>query len=450
MLMPVVAVLVQALGASTAPAATEPAPRPVRVWLGTTGPIVLGEAARVYVETAVDGYLLVLRKTTDGRVDVLFPGNPKTDPYVTPGIYELRKPADQPAFVATEPAGTGLVLAALAPLPTPFRFAEFVQGGAWNPDALVGSWPSADPEGALTDIVQRMLGDGYFNYDLIAYSVVARPVAFESPLPEPSTPGSCIGCSFVTIIEPFVPLFCDPFFDTCHTFARFIRRPRVVDSGICVIGVTCPEGARSHALALNLRPRSRARVAPRGSAPTRFAMPQRPAAPPPLPPRSRRPDASTATVNRVARAVALPTVGRRAAVASRRAASGAHGAVVAVRPRVRLPRIPMWAPPTEAPRVEVASRPTAGLVPTSRASAVMLVESPPTSGAARSASGASALVPAASAAVSAPARRAVASGSALPTPSGASTSSQPRAIALPHAARAAVSVGVARRTSRPQ
>jgi len=147
--------------------------RPVRVWLGSSGVLTRGTPVRVYVQAAQDGNLIVLHRRTDGRIDVLFPSKPDEDPFVRAGTYEIQATPSRVAFVVAEPDGSGLVLAALAP--RAYRFDEFVRAAAWNPDALAPSWDGSDGEGVLSDVVQRMLGDGYFNYDIATYTV-APPV----------------------------------------------------------------------------------------------------------------------------------------------------------------------------------------------------------------------------------------------------------------------------------
>src|SRR5205085_2247152 len=119
---PLVALLLQHPVAS-APAA--PPPRVVRVWLGSASPLVRGAAVRVYVEAGQDGNLVVLHRRTDGRIEVLFPKHPDTDPFVRAGTYEIRGSDDRAAWVVAEPDGTGMVLAALSP--DPLKFDEFVR-----------------------------------------------------------------------------------------------------------------------------------------------------------------------------------------------------------------------------------------------------------------------------------------------------------------------------------
>src|SRR5438445_347164 len=146
--------------------------RPVHVWLSSGSPLARGSAVRVYVQVASDGNLVVLQRRTDGRIGVLFPASPTGAPFVRAGTYEIHGPRDGAALVVAEPDGEGMILAALTT--DPLQVDEFARQADWNSDALIPSWSGADAEGALSDIVQRMLGDGTSNYDLVTYTVASR------------------------------------------------------------------------------------------------------------------------------------------------------------------------------------------------------------------------------------------------------------------------------------
>src|SRR5260370_148494 len=216
------ALLLQAVAPSATP---RPEAKAVRVWLDANA-LTRGASVRVYVQAAEDGNLIVLRRRTDGHIEVLFPNTPAADPAVRAGTYEIRGPNDRPGWVVREPDGTGTVLAALSP--DPVRVDEFVREAAWNPDAFVPTWSGSDGEGAMSDVVQRMLGDGYFHYDLVTYTV-APPIYAQQYLPPQATASSdasdtpaptyppCLNRTFigvhVLVAEPFS--FWDAFLSAC-------------------------------------------------------------------------------------------------------------------------------------------------------------------------------------------------------------------------------------------
>src|SRR5689334_18362873 len=256
-----VLVLLAALAQAPPPAPLAPvdaATRPVRVWLGTTGPLVRGQSVQIFVQAAQDGDLIVLHRRTDGRIEVLFPSNPAADPFVRSGTYEIRGGGNRSAWVVSEPDGSGMVLAALSV--DRLRFDEFVREASWNSTALVPSWNDPNAEGALSDIVQRMLGDGAFNYDLVSYTVTP-PIYAQQPAPPPAPeagtlPGEelqqqpatmpnsgshpvCLNCTFIGYQEFVIA--------PEHFGARHAPRQ---DEGICGIHTSCAESQKTHAIAL--------------------------------------------------------------------------------------------------------------------------------------------------------------------------------------------------------
>ena len=198
MIVALVALLLQ--NPPPAPASAAAPARVIHVWLGSASPLVRGAAVRVYVEAGQDGNLVVLHRRTDGRIEVLFPKNPATDPFVRAGTYEIRGGDEQAAWVVAEPDGSGMVLAALSP--DPLRFDEFVRAAAWDSAALVPTWSGADAAGSMSDIVQRMLGDGYFNYDVVTYRVAPPVYAQQDLTPQETAPAydaypTCVDCTFI-------------------------------------------------------------------------------------------------------------------------------------------------------------------------------------------------------------------------------------------------------------
>jgi hypothetical protein len=127
---------------------------------------------------------VVLRADIDGRVQALFPVDPRDNQRVSGGKkYEVKGRGGQEAFVADDTLGRGTVVAAYSE--TPFRFDQFEKNGHWDIAALSGQGlqdAQADPEARLRDIVQQMRPDrGGFDYDVATYVVEARPQYVQYP-----------------------------------------------------------------------------------------------------------------------------------------------------------------------------------------------------------------------------------------------------------------------------
>jgi hypothetical protein len=130
-----------------------------------------GAKAKVRVRAAEDGYLVVLRMDTEGRVRIIYPVDPGDPGRVRGGKeFEVRSRGDREAFTVAERMGNGVVLAARADVP--FRFEAFVSGNRWNGDAFTVDTGSGDAEEALLDLVDRM-GDARYDYDAVRYRVGA-------------------------------------------------------------------------------------------------------------------------------------------------------------------------------------------------------------------------------------------------------------------------------------
>ncbi|MGH7521758.1 MAG: DUF4384 domain-containing protein [Gemmatimonadales bacterium] len=178
-----------------------------------------GRKARVYVQPAQDGYLVVLHADGDGRVRVLFPLDPTDDAFVRGGRREeLRGRAGRDAFTVDVADGAGMVLAAISS--DPFTYHGFVLNDHWDYRALGRGTVSDDPLAGLLDIVRRMSGEKSFEYDAATY-VVTREIA------EYGYPRYRIGLSFGYPYrfgyDPFYDPFCyDPFWG-CYGYGYRYR-----------------------------------------------------------------------------------------------------------------------------------------------------------------------------------------------------------------------------------
>lgn len=186
---------------------------PVKIWLNHDT-YRRGDKARVNVRLSDDGYVVVLRADTDGRVRVLFPLDPSDDAFVRGGeTIEVRGRGDREAFYVDDRDGSGVVLAARSV--APFKFDEFVRGDHWDYRVLTARDAGDDKEAALVDIVQRMAGDGHFDYDAVTYGVGSERAYYDSYYPSYSMVhfgygwGSPYGYGYYsTCYDPF---FYDPF-----------------------------------------------------------------------------------------------------------------------------------------------------------------------------------------------------------------------------------------------
>jgi uncharacterized membrane protein YgcG len=177
-----------------------------------------GDHARVYVQTAQDGYLVVLHADPEGRIRVLFPTDPRDDDFIRGDRrLEVRGRGDRDAFQVEGDEGSGTVLAAVSS--DPLNFDAFVRNDHWDFRALGGPsrTVSDDPLAQLLDIVQRMSGDssGRFDYDQATYVVRSYRYASRYGYGYGDPYGFGIGLSFgypyrFGYYNAFDP-FCDPF-----------------------------------------------------------------------------------------------------------------------------------------------------------------------------------------------------------------------------------------------
>ena len=154
---------------------------PIRVWFNDDGRFAYGDRARVYLQAAGDGFIVVLRSDARGNVRLLSPLDPDGDQRVSAGKkYEAKGRGGREAFVVEDTSGQGLVLAAWSS--TPFDLTRFARNGRWDPEALgdsAGGLSVApdDPEARLLSVVDAMRSGGHYRYDAEPYLVFAPRLA---------------------------------------------------------------------------------------------------------------------------------------------------------------------------------------------------------------------------------------------------------------------------------
>ncbi|HYL55445.1 MAG TPA: DUF4384 domain-containing protein [Gemmatimonadales bacterium] len=154
------------------PAADGYRPR-VEVWTDRgDDPYHSGDGARVHFRADRDAYITILRVDTDGRVRVLFPREPWEDNFARGGReYEVQGRSDQDAFYIDDYPGVGYVFGIAAA--DPFVYDRLESDERWDYRTIADGRVRGDPYVALTDLAQRIVPNGYedWDYDIVPYYV---------------------------------------------------------------------------------------------------------------------------------------------------------------------------------------------------------------------------------------------------------------------------------------
>ena len=131
-----------------------------------------GDRIRVFVRAEHDGFVTVFRVDTDGRVRVLFPREPWEDTFLRGDReYEVEGAGGRDAFSVDDYPGVGYVFAVVSA--DPFDYRGIVAGDHWDYRLIADGRVRGDPYVALTDLAQRIVAEGYedWDYDLVPYYV---------------------------------------------------------------------------------------------------------------------------------------------------------------------------------------------------------------------------------------------------------------------------------------
>lgn len=145
----------------------------VEVWTDRgDDPYARGQGVRVRFRADQDAYVTLFRVDTDGRVRVLFPREPWQDNFARGGReYEAQGGGDRDAFYIDDDPGVGYVFAVAAA--DPFIYDGIENNDHWDYRVIADGRIRGDPYVALTDLAERMVPDGYgdWDYDLVPYYV---------------------------------------------------------------------------------------------------------------------------------------------------------------------------------------------------------------------------------------------------------------------------------------
>jgi hypothetical protein len=143
----------------------------IALWTDRDDPYHRGEGARVYLELDEPAFVTVFRVDTDGRVRILFPREPWSDPYVRDDRETIELPGNRGgrSFIVDDYPGVGYLFAIASP--EPFDYDPIARGDYWDYRLIDGGRIQRDPYVVLTDLAERIAPDADYDYDVIPYYV---------------------------------------------------------------------------------------------------------------------------------------------------------------------------------------------------------------------------------------------------------------------------------------
>jgi hypothetical protein len=168
------------LALATLPAPDAPRPalafyRPrVELWTnrGEAAVYARGERVRVFFKLDRDAFVTIFRVDTDGRVRVLFPREPWEDNFARGGReFEIEGRSSGDAFSIDDYPGVGYLFAVASA--DAFTYDAIESGDHWDYRVIADGRVRGDPYVAMTDLAQRIVPEGYadWDYDVVSYNV---------------------------------------------------------------------------------------------------------------------------------------------------------------------------------------------------------------------------------------------------------------------------------------
>src|SRR6266511_4391384 len=184
----------------------------IEIWTnrGDAAVSTRGERVRLYFRSDQDAYVTIFRVDTDGRVRVLFPRDPWEDNFARGGRdFEVDGRAlGTDAFTIDDYPGVGYLFAVASA--DPFVYDQIESGDHWDYRVIGDGRVRGDPYVAMTDLAQRIVPDGYadWDYDVISYNVGQH---YDYPR------FLCYDCHSYVSYSSW-----DPYYSSCVRFRMFV------------------------------------------------------------------------------------------------------------------------------------------------------------------------------------------------------------------------------------
>lgn len=162
------------LSTPAARAASMNRPR-VELWTnrGDAAVYARGERVQLFFRLDEDAYVTIFRVDTDGRVRVLFPRDPWEDNFARGGRdFEVDgRELGSDAFTVDDYPGVGYLFAVASA--DAFAYDQIETGDHWDYRTIADGRVRGDPYVAMTDLAQRIVPEGYsdWDYDVVSYNV---------------------------------------------------------------------------------------------------------------------------------------------------------------------------------------------------------------------------------------------------------------------------------------
>ncbi len=148
----------------------------IRIWTSNDNDVMRrGDRMRVFYRTEHDAYVTIFRVDTDGRIHILFPRTPDEENYGYGGAtYTVSSAGNGTAFYVDDYDGVGYLFGVASS--APFNYDGLFDDGRWDLHLISDGRVHGDPLSSLEDLAQRMLPEGFADYDthLLPYYVEQR------------------------------------------------------------------------------------------------------------------------------------------------------------------------------------------------------------------------------------------------------------------------------------